>query len=93
MLWSVKPHDPPFNVANPTKNGRFLSHYIDKPELPIKYNKQVGMSEMSAPTGNTSQSTYSDVRFEVFTEVTMKNGIFWYVTPCGSCKNRRFGGT
>jgi hypothetical protein len=29
------------------------------------------------------------VRFEVFTAVT----IFWDVTPCGSCKNRRFGGT
>jgi hypothetical protein len=24
---------------------------------------------------------------------TMKNGFFWVVTPCGSCKNRRFGGT
>jgi hypothetical protein len=23
----------------------------------------------------------------------MKNGAFWVVTPCGSCKNRRFGGT
>jgi hypothetical protein len=33
------------------------------------------------------------VRFEVFTAVTMKNGVFYYVTPCGSCKNRRFGGT
>jgi hypothetical protein len=22
-----------------------------------------------------------------------KNGAFWDVTPCGSCKNRRFGGT
>jgi hypothetical protein len=32
-------------------------------------------------------------RFEVFTAVTMKNGVFWDVTPCGSCKNRRFGGT
>jgi hypothetical protein len=32
------------------------------------------------------------VRFEVFTAVTMKNGVFWVVTPCGSCKNRRFGG-
>jgi hypothetical protein len=27
------------------------------------------------------------VRFEVFTAVTMKNGVFWDVTPCGSCKN------
>jgi hypothetical protein len=33
------------------------------------------------------------VRFEVFTAVTMKNGVFWDVTPCGSCKNRLFGGT
>jgi hypothetical protein len=23
---------------------------------------------------------------------TLKNGVFWDVTPCGSCKNRRFGG-
>jgi hypothetical protein len=23
----------------------------------------------------------------------MKNGVFWDVAPCGSCKNRRFGGT
>jgi hypothetical protein len=28
------------------------------------------------------------VRFEVFTAVTMKNGVFWDVTPRGSCKNR-----
>jgi hypothetical protein len=24
--------------------------------------------------------------------VTMKNVVFWDVTPCGCCKNRRFGG-
>jgi hypothetical protein len=23
----------------------------------------------------------------------LKNGVFWDVTPCGSCKNGRFGGT
>jgi hypothetical protein len=22
----------------------------------------------------------------------MKNAVNWHVTPCGSCKNRRFGG-
>jgi hypothetical protein len=33
------------------------------------------------------------VRLEVFKAVTMKNGVLWDVTPCGSCKNRRFGGT
>jgi hypothetical protein len=30
------------------------------------------------------------VRFEVFTAVTRKNAVFWDVTTCGSCKNRRF---
>jgi hypothetical protein len=30
------------------------------------------------------KDTYN-VRFEVFTAVTMKNGVFWDVTPCGSC--------
>jgi hypothetical protein len=33
------------------------------------------------------------VRFEVLTAATMKNDVFWDVTPCGSCKNRRFEGT
>jgi hypothetical protein len=33
------------------------------------------------------------VRFGVFTAVTMKKGVIWDVTPCGSCKNGRFGGT
>jgi hypothetical protein len=23
----------------------------------------------------------------------LKNGVFWGVTPCGSCNNQRFGGT
>jgi hypothetical protein len=25
--------------------------------------------------------------------LSVKNGVFWDVTPGGSCKNRRFGGT
>jgi hypothetical protein len=33
------------------------------------------------------------VRFEVFTAMTMKNTVFWDVTPCCCCKNRRFGET
>jgi hypothetical protein len=32
-------------------------------------------------------SIYRNVRFEVFTAGTMKNAVFWDVTPCGSCKN------
>jgi hypothetical protein len=26
-------------------------------------------------------------------KTSLKNGVFWDVTLCGSCKNRRFGGT
>jgi hypothetical protein len=41
---------------------------------------------------NIRKPSISNVRFEVFTAVTMKNAIFWDVMPCGSCRNRRFGG-
>jgi hypothetical protein len=44
-------------------------------------------------TGDPNANIIFVVRFEVFTAVTMKNGVFWDVTPCGSCKNQRFGGT
>jgi hypothetical protein len=27
------------------------------------------------------------------TTLAVKNGVFWDLTPCCSCKNRRFGGT
>jgi hypothetical protein len=26
-------------------------------------------------------------------DIAVNNGVFWVVTPCGSCKNRRFGET
>jgi hypothetical protein len=45
----------------------------------------------SKPISEDKKRRY--VKFEVFTAVTMKNGVFRDVTPCGSCKNRRFGGT
>jgi hypothetical protein len=40
-----------------------------------------------------NEELHDFLRFEVFTAVTMKNGVFWDVTPCGFCKNERFGGT
>jgi hypothetical protein len=30
---------------------------------------------------------------EILKGCELKNGVFWVVTPCGSFKNRRFGGT
>jgi hypothetical protein len=35
---------------------------------------------------------YGFLWFEVFMAMSMKNAVFWDVTTCGSCKNRRFGG-
>jgi hypothetical protein len=49
---------------------------------------------MSLPWHSCHSIKYKlHVRFEVFIAVTMKNGVFWDVTPCGSCKNRCLGGT
>jgi hypothetical protein len=45
------------------------------------------------PGGSGNYQNAYLVRFEVFTEVAMKNGVFWDVTPRDSCKNRCFGGT
>jgi hypothetical protein len=55
-------------------------------------------TNVSASEGHTRvlrkpKITFGFVRFEVFTAVTMKNAVFLDVTPCGSCKNRRFGET
>jgi hypothetical protein len=55
--------------------------------LPVDYATVHGFHEL------TVRSTEGSERFEVFTAVTMKNVVFWDVTPCGSCKNRRFEGT
>jgi hypothetical protein len=53
-----------------------------------------GPDTQGVKNSEVQSKTYEQfVRFEVFTVVTMKNGVFWDVTPCGSFKNRRFGGT
>jgi hypothetical protein len=43
------------------------------------------------PSFAAIRTTEHNVRFEFFTAVTMKNGVFWDVMSCGSCKNRHFG--
>jgi hypothetical protein len=54
-------------------------------EFIIKYSTQIGLLDKESEL-----MRINTVRFEVFTAVTMKNGVFWDVTPCDSCKNRRF---
>jgi hypothetical protein len=43
-----------------------------------------------SPKSLLEESKIQHWRFEVFTAVTMKIGVFWDVMPCGSCKKRWF---
>jgi hypothetical protein len=67
---------------DPEIRGQILLRNISRLQRKTRYHIPGG--------GNTQRKI---VRFEVFMAMTMKNGVFWDVTPCGSCKNRRFGGT
>jgi hypothetical protein len=40
-----------------------------------------------------ARRNHNGCKMEVFTAVTMKNAVFWDVTPFRSCVNQRFGGT
>jgi hypothetical protein len=48
-------------------------------------------------TLNTVNMSVHAKQFKLIKKLTntinMKNGVFWDVTPCGSCKSRRFRGT
>jgi hypothetical protein len=50
--------------------------------------KRLGPLERASPYG-----LWNGRRHVSWTEYSVKNDVFWDVTPCGSCKNRRFGGT
>jgi hypothetical protein len=64
-----------------------------KKQLPPKHESSNMNDLMEELDKGTAKLGLRYVTFEVFTAVTMKNGVFWDVTSCGSCKNRRFGGT
>jgi hypothetical protein len=48
---------------------------------------------LSTITTVQQQSFYVSMGEHRKTFYVIKNSVFWDVTPCGSCKNRRFGGT
>jgi hypothetical protein len=62
-------------------------------ELSDSFIRVTRISELGTALAVTSnRRTLRFVRFNIFTEVTIKNAVFWDVTLCGSCKNRHFGG-
>jgi hypothetical protein len=42
---------------------------------------------------DTIHGLSQDARAYTENSMAVKSGVFWDVTPCGSCKTRRFGGT
>jgi hypothetical protein len=60
----------------------------------------VGFPTLSKIGGHSQQQQFCSVishnknciGFEVFTAATVKKAVLWDVTPCGSCKDRRFEG-
>jgi hypothetical protein len=54
----------------------------------IKAQFIVHRRHFTSPLQSTAGSCY--VRFEVFTAVTVKNAVFWDVTPYGCCNNKTF---
>jgi hypothetical protein len=66
------------NILTPLLNTQHCSladHSVHAVILPVKLSQLI----VSLPW------TYHCVRFDVFMAVTMKNGVFWDVTPHGSC--------
>jgi hypothetical protein len=61
---------------------------IDIEEL--KGHKFPGKHQIMAELIQGGAKTWSEIHK---LNNSMKNGVFWDVTPCGSCENRCFGGT
>jgi hypothetical protein len=58
----------------------------------LGYKNPVRTSQETHYVSTAESSRLNLHKFVVFTELTIKCAVFWDVTPCDSCKNRRFGG-
>jgi hypothetical protein len=59
----------------------------------ISEDNNLVLTNQTTTHGISEDNNLKYVRFEAFAVLTMKNAVFWDVTPCGSSKNRQFGGT
>jgi hypothetical protein len=80
-----------FSSADQTENALPALLYTARTLWTCSESASKRSSDSDREVYGTKQLTLE--RTEVVTAVTMKNGVFWDVTSCGSCKNRRFGGT
>jgi hypothetical protein len=62
---------------------------------PVERNSKKGQSSSWAVASSEEEEEEEEeenIRFEVFTAVTMKNAVFWVVAPYRYCINQSFGG-
>jgi hypothetical protein len=62
------------------------SHKICDSQLCKEHGDRIRVLPFFQNREHKLKTIFTHVRFEVFMAVTMKNGVFWVVTPCGSCK-------
>jgi hypothetical protein len=79
----VRPPGPTSSVIDPIPVHKT---YVCAVFWDIKPHFVLHRRHITSPLQSPTSLCY--VRFEVFTAVTMKNSVFWDVTPCDSCKNR-----
>jgi hypothetical protein len=86
-----------FRIRNNPKKNKYLQliQIFGPPLNPCSTLISLGpySEDLLLSIGSKNVNKEISVRSEVFKAVTMKNGVFWDVTPCGSCKNQCFGGT
>jgi hypothetical protein len=69
---------PEDGILHSHRRGNLKSYKIIY-NIKNEFRRRQWLTLMSREQGTQS------VRFDVFTAVTMKNGVFWDVTLCGSC--------
>jgi hypothetical protein len=78
-------------------NLRTIPHMWDREKFMIELGTKFHLPRSSRAEKKgkfrTGEMCLFYVRFEFFTAVTVKNAVFWDVTPCRPCVNRCFGGT
>jgi hypothetical protein len=72
--------------------GRTVSGYIVNRNSVPPRQKLSRNSLWESSTTRTTQLFIAKQEHVETPDKTVKNGVFWDVMPCGSCKNRRFGG-
>jgi hypothetical protein len=68
---------------------------VEKAKYMLVSRDQNAGQDRDIKIGNRSFENVSEFKYlgTILTNQNLKNGVFWVVTPCGSCNNRRFGGT